>query len=67
MFRHVVAASALLLASGLAADKPETGRDGGKCQYDVHDPGLTRIEELMEPAPTKDPCGNPYTAPHPQL
>lgn len=66
MFRHVVATSALLLVSGLATDdKPEIGRDG-KWQYDVYDPDLTRIE-LMEPAPTKDPCCNPYTAPHPKL
>ena len=71
MFRHVVTASALLLVSGLAPDskfaddKPGIGRDG-KWQYDVYDPDLTRIE-LMEPAPTKDPCGNPYTAPHPKL
>ena len=66
MFRHVVAASALLLVSGLSADdKPEIGRDS-KWQYDVYDPDLTRIE-LTEPAPTKDPCCNPYTAPHPKL
>jgi hypothetical protein len=66
MFRHVVATSALLLVSGLATDdKPEIGRDG-KWQYDVYDPDLTRIE-LMELAPTKDPCCNPYTAPHPKL
>jgi len=66
MFRHVVATSALLLVSGLSADdKPEIGRDG-KWQYDVYDPDLTRIE-LMEPAPTKDACCNPYTAPHPKL
>jgi len=66
MFRHVVAASALLLVSGLSADdKPEIGLDG-KWRYDVYDPDLTRIE-LTEPAPTKDPCCNPYTAPHPKL
>ena len=51
--------------SKFADDKPEIGRDG-KWQYDVYDPDLTRIE-LMEPAPTKDPCCNPYTAPHPKL
>ena len=66
MFRYAVMAGALLLVSGLAADdKPEIGRDG-KWQYDVYDPDLTRIER-MEPAPTKDPCCNPYTAPHPTL
>lgn len=51
--------------SKFADDKPEIGRDG-KWQYDVYDPDLTRIE-LMEPRPTKDPCCNPYTAPHPKL
>jgi catechol 2,3-dioxygenase-like lactoylglutathione lyase family enzyme len=57
--------------NGLAADskfadeKSEIGRDG-KWQYDIFDPDLTRIE-LMEPAPSKDPCCNPYTAPHAQL
>lgn len=51
--------------SKFADDKPEIGRDG-KWQYDVFDPDLTRIE-LMEPAPAKDPCCNPYTAPHPKL
>lgn len=52
-------------SSKFADDKPEIGRDG-KWQYDVFDPDLTRIE-LMEPAPAKDPCCNPYTAPHPKL
>lgn len=51
--------------SKFADDKPEIGRDG-KWQYDVYDPDLTRIE-LMEPTPAKDPCCNPYTAPHPKL
>ena len=51
--------------SQFADDKPEIGRDG-KWQYDVYDPDLTRIE-LMEPAPAKDPCCTPYTAPHPKL
>ena len=51
--------------SQFAHDKPEIGRDG-KWQYDVYDPDLTRIE-LMEPAPAKDPCCSPYTAPHPKL
>lgn len=51
--------------SKFADDKPEIGRDG-KWQYDVFDPDLTRIE-LMEPAPAKDPCCNPYTASHPRL
>jgi len=51
--------------SKLADDKPDIGRDG-KWQYDIFDPDLTRIE-LMEPTPAKDPCCNPYTAPHPTL
>lgn len=51
--------------SELADDKPEIGRDG-RWQYDIFDPDLTRIE-LMEPTPVKDPCCNPYTAPHPAL
>jgi len=51
--------------SQFADDKPKIGRDG-KWQYDVYDPDLTRIE-LMEPAPAKDPCCNPCTAPHPNL
>jgi catechol 2,3-dioxygenase-like lactoylglutathione lyase family enzyme len=51
--------------SKFADDKSEIGRDG-KWQFDIFDPDLTRIE-LMEPAPTKDPCCNPYTAPHAKL
>jgi len=51
--------------SKFADDKSEIGRDG-KWQYDIFDPDLTRIE-LMEPTPAKDPCCNPYTAPHPTL
>jgi catechol 2,3-dioxygenase-like lactoylglutathione lyase family enzyme len=55
----------LALDSKFADDKPEIGRDG-KWQYDIYDPDLTRIE-LMEPAPARDPCCNPYTAAHPKL
>jgi catechol 2,3-dioxygenase-like lactoylglutathione lyase family enzyme len=55
----------LALDSKFADDKSEIGRDG-KWQFDIFDPDLTRIE-LMEPAPTKDPCCNPYTAPHATL
>jgi catechol 2,3-dioxygenase-like lactoylglutathione lyase family enzyme len=51
--------------SKFADDKSEIGRDG-KWQFDIFDPDLTRIE-LMEPSPTKDPCCNPYTAPHAKL
>jgi catechol 2,3-dioxygenase-like lactoylglutathione lyase family enzyme len=51
--------------SKFADDKSEIGRDG-KWQFDIFDPDLTRIE-LMEPAPAKDPCCNPYTAPHAKL
>jgi catechol 2,3-dioxygenase-like lactoylglutathione lyase family enzyme len=51
--------------SKLADDKSEIGRDG-KWQFDIFDPDLTRIE-LMEPAPAKDPCCNPYSAPHAKL
>ncbi len=55
----------LPLDSKFADDKSEIGRDG-KWQFDIFDPDLTRIE-LMEPAPTRDPCCNPYTAPHAKL
>lgn len=55
----------LAAGSKFADDKPEIGRDG-KWQYDIFDPDLTRIE-LMEPAPAKDPCCNPYSAAHPKL
>jgi catechol 2,3-dioxygenase-like lactoylglutathione lyase family enzyme len=51
--------------SKFADDKSEIGRDG-KWQFDIFDPDLTRIE-LMEPRPAKDPCCNPYTAPHARL
>jgi catechol 2,3-dioxygenase-like lactoylglutathione lyase family enzyme len=51
--------------SKFADDKSEIGRDG-KWQFDIFDPDLTRIE-LMEPEPAKDPCCNPYTAPHARL
>ena len=51
--------------SKFADDKAEIGRDG-KWQFDIFDPDLTRIE-LMEPSPAKDPCCNPYTAPHAKL
>jgi catechol 2,3-dioxygenase-like lactoylglutathione lyase family enzyme/predicted enzyme related to lactoylglutathione lyase len=51
--------------SKFADDKSEIGRDG-KWQFDIFDPDLTRIE-LMEPTPAKDPCCNPYTAPHAHL
>jgi catechol 2,3-dioxygenase-like lactoylglutathione lyase family enzyme len=51
--------------SKFADDKSEIGRDG-KWQFDIFDPDWTRIE-LMEPAPAKDPCCNPYTAPHAKL
>jgi catechol 2,3-dioxygenase-like lactoylglutathione lyase family enzyme len=51
--------------SKFADDKSEIGRDG-KWQFDIFDPDLSRIE-LMEPAPAKDPCCNPYTAPHARL
>jgi catechol 2,3-dioxygenase-like lactoylglutathione lyase family enzyme len=51
--------------SKFADDKSEIGRDG-KWQFDIFDPDMTRIE-LMEPAPTKDPCCNPYSAPHARL
>lgn len=51
--------------SKFADDKSEIGRDG-KWQFDIFDPDLTRIE-LMEPAPVKAPCCNPYTAPHAKL
>jgi catechol 2,3-dioxygenase-like lactoylglutathione lyase family enzyme len=55
----------LPLDSKFADDKPEIGRDG-KWQFDIFDPDMTRIE-LMEPAPTKSPCCNPYTARHAKL
>jgi catechol 2,3-dioxygenase-like lactoylglutathione lyase family enzyme len=55
----------LVRDSKSADDKSEIGRDG-KWQFDIFDPDLTRIE-LMEPVPAKDPCCNPYTAPHPRL
>ncbi len=55
----------LSLDSKFADDKSEIGRDG-KWQFDIFDPDLTRIE-LMEPGPTKEPCCNPYTAPHAKL
>ncbi len=55
----------LALNSKFADDKSEIGRDG-KWQFDIFDPDLTRIE-LMEPSPAKDPCCNPYTAPHAKL
>jgi catechol 2,3-dioxygenase-like lactoylglutathione lyase family enzyme len=45
-------------------DGPEIGRDG-KWAADIYDPDATRVE-LMEFAPAKDPCCNPYTAPHPK-
>ena len=45
-------------------DGPEIGRDG-KSAADIYDPDATRVE-LMEFAPTKAPCCNPYTAPHPK-
>jgi len=51
--------------SKFADDKSEIGRDG-KWQFDIFDPDLTRIE-LMEPTPAKEPCCNPYTAPHAHL
>jgi catechol 2,3-dioxygenase-like lactoylglutathione lyase family enzyme len=51
--------------SKFADDKRKIGRDG-KWQCDIFDPDLTRIE-LMEPTPAKDPCCNPYSAPHPTL
>jgi len=51
--------------SKFADDRSEIGRDG-KWQFDIFDPDLTRIE-LMEPAPVKSPCCNPYTAPHAKL
>jgi catechol 2,3-dioxygenase-like lactoylglutathione lyase family enzyme len=51
--------------SKFADDKSEIGRDG-KWQFDIFDPDMTRIE-LMEPAPVKPPCCNPYTAPHAKL
>jgi catechol 2,3-dioxygenase-like lactoylglutathione lyase family enzyme len=51
--------------SKFADDKSEIGRDG-KWQFDIFDPDWTRIE-LMEPTPAKNPCCNPYTAPHAQL
>jgi catechol 2,3-dioxygenase-like lactoylglutathione lyase family enzyme len=55
----------LALDSKFADDKSEIGRDG-KWQFDIFDPDLTRIE-LMEPAPVKDPCCNPYSASHAKL
>ncbi|HTQ95445.1 MAG TPA: VOC family protein [Candidatus Acidoferrum sp.] len=55
----------LALDSKFADDKSEIGRDG-KWQFDIFDPDMTRIE-LMEPAPAKDPCCNPYSAPHARL
>jgi catechol 2,3-dioxygenase-like lactoylglutathione lyase family enzyme len=51
--------------SKFADDKSEIGRDG-KWQFDIFDPDWTRIE-LMEPAPTRDPCCNPYSASHAKL
>jgi catechol 2,3-dioxygenase-like lactoylglutathione lyase family enzyme len=45
-------------------DGPEIGRDG-KWAADIYDPDATRVE-LMEFAPAKAPCCNPYTAPHPK-
>lgn len=51
--------------SKFADDKSEIGRDG-KWQFDIFDPDWTRIE-LMEPAPARPPCCNPYTAPHANL
>lgn len=51
--------------SKYADDKSEIGRDG-KWQFDIFDPDWTRIE-FMEPTPAKDPCCNPYTAPHAKL
>ena len=51
--------------SKFAGEKSEIGRDG-KWQFDIFDPDLTRIE-LMEPLPARDPCCNPYTAPHAKL
>jgi catechol 2,3-dioxygenase-like lactoylglutathione lyase family enzyme len=58
-------ANGLALDSKFADDKSEIGRDG-KWQFDIFDPDLTRIE-FMEPTPTKAPCCNRYTAPHPKL
>jgi catechol 2,3-dioxygenase-like lactoylglutathione lyase family enzyme len=55
----------LALDSKFADDKSEIGRDG-KWQFDIFDPDLTRIE-LMEPAPVKIPCCNPYSAKHAKL
>ena len=55
----------LLHARGVRnIDGPEIGRDG-KWAADIYDPDLTRIE-LMEFKPAKNPCCNPYTAPHPR-
>jgi catechol 2,3-dioxygenase-like lactoylglutathione lyase family enzyme len=55
----------MVLGSKYADDKAEIGRDG-KWQFDIFDPDLTRVE-LMEPSPAKEPCCNPYTAPHAKL
>jgi len=45
-------------------DGPEIGRDG-KWSIDAYDPDGTRVE-IMEFAPTKEPCCHPYTATHPK-
>jgi len=46
-----------------ATEEPKIGRDG-KAQLNLYDPDETRVE-LMEFAPTKEPCCSPYTGPHP--
>jgi catechol 2,3-dioxygenase-like lactoylglutathione lyase family enzyme len=40
-----------------ASEKPQIGRDG-KWQFNLYDPGLTRVE-LMEPRPVRKPCCSP--------
>jgi len=44
-------------------EEAEIGKDG-KWQLDVFDPDLSRVE-LMEFKPTKKPCCNDFTGPHP--
>ena len=63
--KDVHAAARQLRLNGLQTfDGPEIGRDG-KDGLDAYDPDGTRVE-IMDFAPTKQPCCHPYTADHPQ-